>query len=62
MVQHSGKLDQLASYCTGLCTAILSIMVDVAQFAQAIGMIVGCMIAVFALYRDIVKYMKNRNK
>lgn len=53
------KADGILSYCTGGCAVTLSVMMDVANFAQALAMILGCVLVIVRLAYDIkTKWMR----
>jgi len=65
MNEHSqhliDKLDAPLSYGGGSALVALS-FADLATLSQQIGMILGCLVIAFKLYRDIEKYLSDKKK
>jgi len=53
------KLDAPLSYGGGSALVAFS-FADLATLSQQIGMVLGCLIFAFKLYRDIEKYLQER--
>jgi uncharacterized membrane protein YebE (DUF533 family) len=54
------KVDAIVSYGGGGSLALASFLSDLATIAQQLGMIIGCAVMAFKLYRDIEKYIQEK--
>ena len=54
------KVDALLSYGGGGGLALASWLANLATVAQQVGMIIGCAVMAFKLYRDVEKYAQDK--
>lgn len=55
------KVDAVFSYGGGGTLAVASYLSDLATVAQQMGMIIGCAVMAFKLYRDVEKYIQEKS-